>query len=938
MNLQINRIVLLIGLYVLPVAAFAQIQDSSRRADSLKNSIETVSVAYGRQSRDQVTSSMASVTGTELRKTHTASLTNALIGKLTGVSILNNGGAPGFDDPISYIRGLHTSLNNGYLILVDGIQINSLSYITPDEIETVTVLKDAAALAIYGVRGGNGALLVTTKRGKASDRINISFNARYGLQSPVSLPEFANSYDYARLHNVARTNDGFPTLYTENQLNGYRDGTDPYLYPNVNWYDEILRKNAPLQDYALTFKGGNDRVKYFLMVGYMANEGLYANTNQETNSNLNFNRINFRGNIDLNITKNLSAQVGLGGNIQDRMFPTISTEELWRNMAAYAPNLYSVRSPEGQITGSANYPVNPVGALLEKGYFSRHDRNIQSSLRVTQKLDIVTRGLSAFGALMFDNEFNNRYDKTRDYAYAEPIVGTNTAGEPYVYYLQRGLNTDLTVRTDPNYENNRIILQAGFDYNRKFNDTELSGMLMFQQDKYTVFGNQSPFAMQNLAGRFNYGFKDKYFAEFSFSYSGIENYAPGKRFGFFPAVSGGWLLHKEDFWKQNATINYLKIRASAGLVGNDKGSPRFNYNQYWGTQSGQGYYFGTGTSFYSALVQLGTANPDITWEKGMIYNLGIEAKAFNSKLSFGADVFREMRTDILVNMSNATPSIGGIADGARANMGKVLSYGTELFARFNNQVGKLDYHVGGEFSFARNRIKANYDIPRKEAYSSRLNRPVGQYFGLEAIGFFKNESDIIGSPQQTFSVVKPGDLKYKDQNNDGIIDMNDEVAIGRHVYPEINYSFNTGVAYKGLNLDFFFQGIAHRSVLLNGTMFQPFVNNNNIIDWAAKGFWTPETANTATFPRLGTEVSANNYATSDFWVRKANFLRLRNVELGYTLPKNVSSKLRLQSIKVFVSGLNLLTWDDLDVEVDPETLSAGYPNIKTYTAGLSVKF
>lgn len=257
---------------------------------------------------------------------------------------------------------------------------------------------------------------------------------------------------------------------------------------------------------------------------------------------------------------------------------------------------------------------------------------------------------------------------------------------------------------------------------------------------------------------------------------------------------------------------------------------------------------------------------------------------------------------------------------------------------FNDRVGAVDYYIGGQFSFARNKVKANYDIPRKEAYSSRLNRPVGQFFGLEAIGFFKNESDIISSPQQTFSVVRPGDLKYKDQNNDGIIDVNDEVAVGRHIYPEITYAFNTGIGYKGFNLDFFFQGVAHRSVLLSGAMFQPFVNNNNIIKWASEGYWTPENPNSATFPRLTTEVSANNYRTSDFWVRSANFLRLRNVELGYTLPKSVTAKLRLQSVKVFVSGLNLLTWDDLDVNVDPETLSAGYPNIKTYTAGLSVKF
>lgn len=933
----LTKRLLLVILYTLPLSAMAQ-QQGNNKPDTLKNEAAKVRVAYGTQTKDQVTAAVSSVSSEALRKTHTAAMSNALIGQLPGVTIMNTGGAPGFDDPTFAIRGRHTTLNNGNLVLVDGIQINSLSYLSVDEIESVTVLKDAAALALYGVRGGNGALLVTTKKGAISNKINIAFNARYGLQSPTTLPKFAGSYDYARLYNEARANDGLPLQYTDAQLNGYKTGANPYLYPSVNWYDEILRKNSPMQDYSLTFSGGNKTAKYFLMVGYMDNQGLYAHTDQETNSNINFQRINFRGNVELNLTKTLTAQVGLGGNLQDRKFPPLATQTLWQNMASYAPNLYSVRTPDGQITGTANYPVNPVGYLLERGYQSRHDRNIQSSVRLSQQLDVLTPGLNVFGALMFDNEFNSRYDKTRNYAYAIPQIGVSPTGDPTVSYIQAGVNSDLTVTLGDNYENNRTILQGGFDYARRFNNHEVSSMLLYQQDKYTALGNQSAFAMQNLMGRFNYNYKEKYFGELVFSYSGIESYAPGKRFGLFPAISGGWLIHKEDFWKKDATINYLKLRGSVGLVGNDKGSPRFNYYQYWGTATNQFYYFGTGTTPSNALVQLGTANPNLTWEKGLIYNVGIDANAFSNKLSFSADFFREMRSDILVDMDNVTPAIGGIEASALENKGKVLNYGAEIAATFKDKAGSFDYYVGGQFSFARNKIKENYDIPRKEAYSSRLNRSVGQYFGLEAIGFFKNESDIIASPQQTFAAVRPGDLKYKDQNGDGFIDINDEVAIGRQNYPEILYSLNTGVSFKGFNLDVFFQGVANRSVYLSGYMFQPFVNDANISDWAAEGRWTPDTHATATFPRLTTQLNDNNYRASDFWVRKANFLRLRNVELGYTLPKSVLGKLGIQSIKVFVSGLNLLSWDDLDVDVDPETLSIGYPVIKTYTAGLSVKF
>lgn len=926
----------LVLLYTLPLSAIAQSPD--KNTDTLKGTIKEVPLAYGLQSKDQVTGAISSVSSTELRKTHTAALSNALIGRLPGVTILNNGSAPGFDDPSISIRGRHTTLNNGYLVLIDGIQINSLSNLSVDEIESVSVLKDAAALVLYGVKGANGVLLVTTKRGIERDKINIGFNARYGLQAPVILPKFAGSYDYARLYNEAVINDGRQPLYTEAQLKGYQSGTDPDLYPNVNWYDEVLRKNSPMQDYSLTFDGGNKTVKYFLTLGFMDNQGLYANTDQEQNSNINFQRINFRANVDLNITKGLSAQLGLGGNIQDRKFPPVTTEDLWKNMATYAPNLYPVRTPEGQITGTARFPNNPVGSILERGYQSRHDRNIQSSLKLTEKLDFITSGLDVFASAMFDNEFNSRYDKTRNYAYYVPGLIVSPAGTSSVSYTPSGQDTDLSVTTGNNYENNRIIFQTGFNYNRMFNNHELGALMMYQQDRYTVLGNQSPFAMQNLAARFTYNYKGKYFAEAAFSYMGTENYAPGHRFGFFPAISAGWLLHKEDFWKENPILNYLKIRASAGIVGNDRGASRFNYNQYWGTQTSQGYYFGTGQTFYNALVELGASNPNITWEKGRIYNAGIETRFFNNKLSFNADVFHENRYDILVNMGNVMSALYGFTSGTMENRGRVLNYGTELESVFKSQAGAFNYFVGGQFSFSRNKIKENYDIPRKEAYSSRINKPVGQYFGLEAIGFFKNESDIYVSPQQTFSIVKPGDLKYKDQNSDGIIDINDEIAIGKQNYPEISYSFNTGLEYKGFSLGLFFQGIANRSVYLNGYMFQPFANDANISTWAAEGHWTPDTHASATFPRLTTEPNANNYRSSTFWVRNASFLRLRNVELGYTLPKSITSKIHVKGLKVFVSGLNLMSWDDLGIDVDPETLSIGYPVIKTYTAGLSAEF
>lgn len=919
----------------LSLSLYAQ---GTQNKDTTASTYKNVSVAYGFQNKDEVTGAISSVSGTDLSKTHTSNISNALFGRLPGVTVTHNGGSPGFDDANILIRGSHTLQNNGYLILLDGFPISSLDGLSAEEIENISVLKDAAALVLYGIKGANGAILVTTKRGHASQKINIGFNAQYGYQMPTQLPKFMGSYDYARLYNEALSNDGLPPLYTEKQLNGYQSGADPYMYPDVNWYNQILRKGSPLQDYSLSFDGGNKNAKYFLMLGYLNNEGLYAHTDQKTNSNNNFQRINFRANVDLNITKRLSAQVGLGGNIEDRMFPPIATADLWKNMATYAPNLYPVRTPDGQITGSANFPNNPVGDLLEKGYQSRHDRTVQATVKLTENMDFLTKGLSMFGSMFFNSQFYSRYDKTKNYVYYEPIKTTTSAGADSLYYLPRGVGSDLTVVTGNNVENNRTDLQVGFNYNRTFNKNEVGAMVMYMQDKYSVLGNQAADAMQNILGRLTYNFKRKYFVEGGFSYSGTDNYAPNERFGFFPSLSAAWLINKESFWKENSTVNYLKLKGSAGMVGNDRGAPQFGYNQYWGTAANQGYYFGTGQTFYNALVQLGIANPDITWEKALLYNFGLETMLFNNKLSFNADVFYENRYDILVNMGNVTPSLSGIPTAAMENRGKVLNYGTEVQTMFKDKAGEVNYFVGGQFSFAHNKIKENFEVPKKEAYSSRNNNAIGQYFGLEAIGFFKDQSDIISSPVQTFSNVLPGDIKYKDQNNDGIIDVDDEVAIRRQNYPEISFGFNTGVSYKGFNLELFFQGTANRSVYLNGYMFQPFVNNANISEWAAAGRWTAATSATATFPRLTTQSNANNYQSSTFWVRNVSFVRLSNIELGYTIPQRILRKMHVDNLRIFVSGLNLFTWDTLDVNVDPETLSTGYPVIKTYTAGLSMKF
>jgi TonB-linked SusC/RagA family outer membrane protein len=940
MDVTYKNIARVLGLSLLPFITTAQTPEPTITVDTTINAISTVPVLFGEQRRDQVTAAISRVSSADMRKSHTATIGNTLFGRLPGVAVMQSVNTPGFDDATIYIRGRQTFQNNGFLVLLDGFPINKFSQLSTDEIESVTVLKDAAALAMYGIKAANGALLITTKRGKYSNKINIAFNARYGYQQPTQLPKMVGSYDFARLYNEALANDGLPALYTQKDLDGYQSGANPYLYPNVNWYNEALRKGSGLQNYSLSFNGGNSNARYFLMMGFMNNQGLYAHTDQEHNANIGYQQINFRANVDLNITKRLSAQIGLGGDIEDRKFPPVSTESMWQNMAIYAPNLYSVRTPEGNITGTPTFPNNPLGDLLEKGFQSRHDRTVQATLKLNEKLDFITPGLNLFGTVFFNSEFNSRYDKTRSNAYYEPIRTKSSTGEDSLYYLQRGIGTDLAISVGNNVENNRVTFMGGFDYKRTIDEHEIGALVMYFQDKYSNLGDQSAFAMQNLAGRLTWGYKQRYFGEVGFSYSGTENYAPGKRFGFFPAVSAGWLLHKENFWQPNNAITYLKFRASAGIMGNDRAPSalsRFPYTQYWGTQSNQGYYFGTGQTFYNALVQLRIANPDMTWEKAIMYNAGIESKWLKDKLTFNTEVFYQDRNDILVDMSGVVPSLSGVSQQIYENKGKVNSYGAEVEVQYNDKAGQLTYFTGAQFSFARNTIKENFESPKKEDYSVRKDHPISQNFGLEAIGYFRDESDILSSPVQTFSVVRPGDLKYKDQNKDGVIDVNDEIAIGTHSYPEIIYSFTGGLAWKGFDLDFLFQGSSNRTVNLNNYLFQPFINNANISEWAAEGHWTPQNHADAKFPRLTTLSSANNYRASTFWLRNVTQLRLRNVELGYTLNRTIIPRMPFESLRIYVSGLNLVSWDNLEPDVDTETMGLGYPPLKVLTVGLSLK-
>lgn len=897
----------------------------------------SVDVAFGQQKQLAVTGAMATVGNSVLRTTPVPTLSNTLFGRLPGLTVMQGSGEPGYDAPQMYIRGISTYQDNGFLVFVDGLE-TPFDQLSVDEIETISVLKDAAALSQFGIRGANGALWVTTKRGQAG-KTRITLNARTGWQQPTTLPQFVDAYDYARLYNEALGNDGLAMRYQPDELEAYRSGSDPYLYPNVNWYDEVLRKNAPQQDMSLTFSGGGQTARYFILLGYNRNEGLYANTDRDRveNSNADFQRYNFRANVDMQLSKYVSAAMDLGGRIEDRHFPNFNGPELWNNMARFPANAYPVRNPNGTWGGNALYFDNPVASVLDRGLNSSTDRNLSATLRLKEHLDFITEGLSLQQTVSFNNWHRGNYNKTRDIAVYELSAPTGDDGQDYSY-RQHGTRTDLSIDQSGNDQWNRTNLQFSVNYDRDFGANGISAQVMYYQDVYAVSENNVPYAHQSVMGRLHYGYADTYFAELGFSYSGSERFPAGNRFGFFPALSGAWVISNEDFLKGSTAFSYLKARASVGLLGNDRlVGPRFAYQQDF-YYSGD-YYFGPGNNGFGTIVEGVPGNPDISWEKSLQYNIGLEATLYN-RLDVGIDVFYENRWDILATDDGTVPSYVGLGSAYR-NMGEVKNWGIEATVNYRNTVGDLAYQVGGSIFYSRNEITEMNEVVRAEPYLYRTGHPVGQPFGLQADGFWGvddfDDSGRLrsGLPVSTFAPVQPGDIRYVDQNNDGLIDENDYLAIGDAFQPALTYTFNVAGAFKGWDVQVFFQGAGERSLFLDGTYFWALQNDNNIPSMALNR-WTPQTAAEANYPRLSTLPNDNNYQHSSFWMRSGAMLRLRNVELGYTLPSAWQQKLRLNNLRLYVSGINLATWSDVE-GTDPESIG-GYPPLKSYNVGLTARF
>ena len=892
-----------------------------------------IEIPFGVRTREELNYAVSSLRYNQLTKVPISNLSGLLAGRLSGFLFRWTGNQPGGGNVSYQIRG-----NSSYApgaspaFLVDGIE-RDFEDMDISEIESVTVLKDAAALNWYGLSGGNGAILVTTKRGKIAKN-EITFDAQGGFQSASNLIKPLNSYQFATLYNQGLTNVGQAPAYSASALEGYLNHTDPYLFPDNNYVDRFIKKQAPTQRYALTFSGGNSRVRYFSSISYFDQKGLFRETeNENYDSNYGYKRYNFRINLDYDVTKTLTLSLLTGVRSEVRNDVGDGTSTVFNNLFNLPPNAFPILNADGSYGGTSLFQNNPLGQLQSTGFARTTTNVLLASIMANQKLDFITKGLSANLFFSYDGYGNYGDGLTENYAvYNQTVTPVQTYRTPAVIaYRSAAFQT--------NTKNNE--LWVGLDYKRLIAGAHQINASVRAQQYVSAAVDRLDYRSRMLVGRADYSFLQRYLLGFTASYSGSENYAPGRRFGFFPAVSAGWILSKENFLKDSPAISYLKLRGSFGRSGNigptyDAGGNvvRLPYRTLFTRDAGPflGSTFSTSTT---ARLVSPAGNLLTTWEKINRLNLGADVDFLKGALSFSADYFDEKRTDILGPAN--LPGILGIAI-AQVNSGKVSSKGLDANGSFSKKIGEVVVSTNANFTYAKNVIEERTEnvLPNQSTIGHYVGG--GNYFIAQ--GIFQTQAEINASPKQTLSsIVVPGDLKYQDVNNDNIIDAKDAVAADYTGTPKIYYGFGFNIRYRQFDLGAQFQGVEGRTIDLSDIMH----SGPNGLSQLRLDSWTPATAATARYPRIGITDNGNNTANSTFWLYSGDFLKLRTAEIGYSTSDKFNSRLGFKGARVFLSGNNLITVSRLnELDIDPETPNAGrfssYPYVKTFAIGLSVKF
>ncbi|TKG97294.1 TonB-dependent receptor [Puteibacter caeruleilacunae] len=953
----------------------AEVPASAKMKIILKQDVMEVEevqvIAYGVQKKATVTGAISSVDTEDLLKTPSSNVMNTLAGAMPGLMTVQRSGQPGSEDPRIFIRGAG-SLNDGNsspLILVDGVE-RSFSQLDPNEIADLTILKDASATAVFGVRGANGVILVTTKRG-SKGKAAISVSSSFGLQQPTRIIKMADSYTFASTMNQINEDDGEAPSFTEEAIEAFKTNSNPILFPNVDWEDYVIRDFAVKTQHNMNISGGNNKMRYYVSLGYLFQDGVIKDFHQDYNNNFNYNRYNYRVNLDINLTKSTEYKIGIGGWFAKQHEPkgNGNAQSIWGDLLQSKPfaspgiiDGYVVKANNDIIQSPTPYLKHPLETLYGVGYYDSYKNTLNLDMEIKQDLSKWMKGLefSVKGA------FNTRsgYKKER-YKSSEVLIpiekgaaqGKSKDDPDYdttVVYKVSGTNTDFKYNESGVSHGRDWYLESKLFWKNTFGDHALSGLALYNMSRryYPGAPRHIPRSYLGLVGRATYSYKSRYMFDINVGYNGSENFAKGStRYGLFPAFSAGWIISEENFMANQSFVEYLKLRGSYGIVGSDKGASRFMYiDGVWNPGSGS-YDFSENPNKLPAAMEGKLGNPEVTWETATKQNYGLDMRLFNSKFALNADYFIENRKDILITRQTL-PSEFAI-NLPNINMGRVRNQGYELNATWRaGDPERFSYFINANMTYAKNKILEKDEIKPKNDYQYATGGPTGRTL-VYAFDRFYEEGDFVdGELKEGLPVPtgKPlvGDPMYKDLNNDGLINDYDRHWSKYGQRPEYVFGVNFGFTVKGFDFSTQWTGVTHVSRYLQRDFRAPFGGNGgqSLAQYAVDEAWTPERGQSARFPRMTITREKNSYADSDLYMWDASYIRLKNVQASYTFSDSpLLSRLGIKKLKVYVNGLNLLTFDHIKY-FDPEAGTSNvdhendirYPMMRMYNMGVNINF
>lgn len=892
---------------------------------------DTLLLGYGMDMSARTDSRTA--TGVDQRAFENASaidVTKALYGKIAGLNVRQGSGS--FADNYSTLQ-LH---GHQPLVLIDGFP-RSLEDLTSVEIESVYILTDAASAALYGVRGGNGVLMATTKQGCAGER-RIQAQYSFGFSTPFRRPEFADSYTYAKAVNQALASDGLTARYSAYELDAFSKGLYPYEYPDVDWWDETMNDFGTTHSLKVSFSGGSKRFRYFTALDFYRDRSLLKeNTDDERyDTTPTDTRLSLRTNINVEITNSTFLKAGLSARLQELNGTVYGRNNIFDMIYSIPSAAFPVKTREGVYGGSQIYgDSNPVGLLKDRGHVRNIYGVLMADLSLCQKLDVITPGLTAEALVSFDNKGAMKETSSKTYRYldlAPSITDDGTLVTTPAYYGTDSQTLGhsqpfegLTMNTD---------FQAKIAYNRHFGKHNPAAAVIYDLQSSIVNGRNNSIRRQSVIGTLGYNYADRYILNAVLNWSGSAYLPKGDRFHIYPAVSAAWIMSNENFLKGASWMNLLKIRASYGISGWDGNLSHELWRQSYG--SGNGYIFGSNSTSVAGGSEGKLPVEGLVPERSERLTLGVDFAAFAGRLGVTLEGFGERRSNVLVPGSNSVSGIIGIEVGQVCE-GEYMYEGLDATLRWYDNVGKFKYGIGASASYLNTQVVNENQAYQEYDYLYTTGNRVGQRYGLEAIGFFDSQLEINNSIPQSFSSVRPGDVKYKDQNADNVIDSKDVVKMFGSTLPRFYFGFSLELGYAGFEVLADFQGMCGVTVnLLDSPLYKPLVNNGNIsmTYLSNETPWTPQNSSDATMPRLTTQPNANNYQASSLWYRDGSFLKLRNLVVSYTFPKKM---LKFADMKIFLQGNNIFSLDNIKF-ADPELLGTAYPSVRTFTAGIKFNF